>query len=99
MPDEIQAARLYGGDILFIDTTFNTCKYIFKTGPLATIDCFFRPAPCGIMQIEQEAGELVDERLRHLGFSKSRTVARTDAGSGWPFAVVEMRVMEHTEDP
>ena len=71
------------GDIVFIDTTFNTCKHILKTGPLATVDCFFRTAPCGILQIEQEVGELVDERLQHLGFNESRTVvARTDAGTG-----------------
>ena len=99
MADEVILAKQYGGDLVFIDTTFNTCKHILKTGPLATVDCFFRSAPCGILQIEQEVGELVDERLQHLGFNESRTVARTDAGTGWPFAVVEKRGMVHTEDP
>lgn len=98
-PLELKIKDKYADDVYFADTTHHACEWMLKTGPIKTVDCFGLTAPSGIMQVPEEDGESIDRRLLHLGLNNPKSVARTDAGSGWPYPIEEKRNQVHTEDP
>ena len=51
------------------------------------------------MQVTEEDVKSTDECLDHLALNDPKSVARTDAGSGWPYPIKDVRNQVHTEDP
>ena len=74
---------MYGCQLYFMDTTFNTTKTDLKTGPIVISDCFGMTARAGIFQMPDECSDGVDTALHDLSADDPFAVAATDGGPAW----------------
>lgn len=75
---ELLIAKQYGRDIYFMDTTFNATKFVLKTGPVVSVDCFGLSAPCGLFQVPEEESDAIDQVLTELSLDVKGAGAGTD---------------------
>ena len=96
-PLEVANARIYGKDAIWVDTTHNATKYMFKTGSPTGVDWGGLNCPDGMFQVPEEEIEICTNCLIGLELDAPDATCNTDGGSAWP-AMVQSLGQRHTED-